>query len=133
MASIHWTSINSSSLFSIMTRAMRWLLWSIYLPGLLTQAEPASLDAAVQKIATRSNHSLDISQCHGEPIFRNQGYLANWGLIPLDKLLGYKLVSIKESNIGLTARLSLIGSPCNAFGDDISDLTVQVTYETDTR
>lgn len=48
-------------------------------------------------------------------------------------LTGYKLSSLKENETGLTARLSLIGPACNAFGRDISDLIVEITYETNTR
>ena len=47
-------------------------------------------------------------------------------------LTGYKLGSLQENETGLTARLSLMGTPCNAFGRDISDLIVQVTYESNT-
>ena len=48
-------------------------------------------------------------------------------------LTGYKLSSLKENETGLTARLSLIGPACDAFGRDISDLIVEITYETNTR
>ena len=44
---------------------------------------------------------------------------------------GYTLNSLQESDTGLTARLSLFGPACNAFGMDVSGLTVQVTYERD--
>ncbi|KAF5391184.1 hypothetical protein D9757_003121 [Collybiopsis confluens] len=46
---------------------------------------------------------------------------------------GYLLHSLEESNTGLTAQLSLAGAACNAFGIDFENLTIQVTYETDTR
>ncbi|OBZ71666.1 Alpha-glucosidase [Grifola frondosa] len=46
---------------------------------------------------------------------------------------GYTLSSVKETNTGLAAHLSLAGTACNAFGQDITDLTVQVTYESDSR
>ncbi|KAG2130855.1 glycosyl hydrolases family 31-domain-containing protein, partial [Suillus clintonianus] len=42
---------------------------------------------------------------------------------------GYTLGSLQESDIGLTARLTLTGPACNAFGLDISDLTIEVTYQ----
>ncbi|OAX43109.1 hypothetical protein K503DRAFT_779399, partial [Rhizopogon vinicolor AM-OR11-026] len=42
---------------------------------------------------------------------------------------GYTLGSLQESVIGLTAQLSLAGPECNAFGLDISDLTIEVTYQ----
>lgn len=41
--------------------------------------------------------------------------------------------SLVETQIGLTARLTLAGKPCNIFGDDVVNLTVEVTYETPTR
>lgn len=46
---------------------------------------------------------------------------------------GYVLGSLKQRSTGLTAQLSLAGPACNAFGRDISKLTVQVTYESETR
>ncbi|KAF9269738.1 hypothetical protein L218DRAFT_1072524 [Marasmius fiardii PR-910] len=46
---------------------------------------------------------------------------------------GYKLTSQSDSETGLTASLELDGPPCDAFGNDIPNLTIQVTYETTTR
>lgn len=46
---------------------------------------------------------------------------------------GYTLDSLKETESGLTAQLNLAGDACNAFGNDIANLTIQVTYETETR
>ncbi len=46
---------------------------------------------------------------------------------------GYTLDSLKETETGLTAQLNLAGDACNAFGNDIANLTIQVTYETETR
>ncbi|KAI0056891.1 hypothetical protein BV25DRAFT_1831780 [Artomyces pyxidatus] len=46
---------------------------------------------------------------------------------------GYKLGSLKQTVHGVTAQLHLAGSACNAFGEDIANLTLQVTYETETR
>ncbi|KAJ8584016.1 glycoside hydrolase family 31 protein [Rhizopogon salebrosus TDB-379] len=43
--------------------------------------------------------------------------------------LGYTLRSLHESDIGLTAQLTLAGPACNAFGLDILDLTIEVTYQ----
>ncbi|OCH87274.1 hypothetical protein OBBRIDRAFT_837500 [Obba rivulosa] len=56
------------------------------------------------------NHSLNISSCPG-----------------------YTLIELKETRSGITARLNLAGDACNAFGQDIADLTLQVTYDTQTR
>ncbi|THH14082.1 hypothetical protein EW146_g6217 [Bondarzewia mesenterica] len=46
---------------------------------------------------------------------------------------GYNLESLHETSHGLTAQLNLAGAPCNAFSEDIANLTIQVTYETQTR
>jgi alpha-glucosidase len=43
------------------------------------------------------------------------------------------LSDLQETASGLTARLDLAGTPCNAFGTDILNLTIVVTYETPTR
>jgi alpha-glucosidase len=43
--------------------------------------------------------------------------------------LGYTLGSLQESDIGLTAQLTPAGPSCNAFEQDISDLTIEVTYQ----
>ncbi|KAG6370670.1 glycoside hydrolase family 31 protein [Boletus reticuloceps] len=45
---------------------------------------------------------------------------------------GYTLGSLAENEYGLTAQLSLAGTPCNAFGTDIMDLTIEVTYQSQT-
>jgi hypothetical protein len=46
---------------------------------------------------------------------------------------GYSLGSLEETSSGLSAKLSLAGEGCNAFGHDIANLTIQVTYDTTTR
>ena len=46
---------------------------------------------------------------------------------------GYTLDSFREHRNGFTAQLNLAGAPCNAFGNDILNLTIQVTYETASR
>ena len=46
---------------------------------------------------------------------------------------GYTLSSLSETSTGLKANLVLAGSACNAFGHDITNLTLEVTYETKTR
>ncbi|KAJ7318767.1 glycosyl hydrolases family 31-domain-containing protein [Mycena albidolilacea] len=46
---------------------------------------------------------------------------------------GYSLHSLTESQNGLTAKLNLAGAACNLFGTDVANLTIQVTYETETR
>lgn len=66
--------------------------------------------SSLEERATNVTHSLDVSLCPG-----------------------YTLSDLKNSKYGLTAKLTLAGTPCNAFGSDIADLTIQVTYETSTR
>ncbi|TFK48006.1 hypothetical protein OE88DRAFT_1665015 [Heliocybe sulcata] len=57
-----------------------------------------------------SSHSLDVSSCPG-----------------------YTLNGLRETTAGITAQLSLAGSACNAFGQDIANLTIDVLYETTSR
>ncbi|OAA44183.1 alpha-glucosidase [Metarhizium rileyi] len=46
---------------------------------------------------------------------------------------GYKASNIKTSAAGLTADLTLAGEACNAYGDDVKHLVLDVSYETDNR
>ncbi|KAJ7435017.1 glycosyl hydrolases family 31-domain-containing protein [Mycena galericulata] len=46
---------------------------------------------------------------------------------------GYALSSLSTTPAGLTAKLNLAGPACTAFGRDIANLTIQVTYETQSR
>ncbi|KAL6305606.1 glycosyl hydrolases family 31-domain-containing protein [Sparassis latifolia] len=61
-------------------------------------------------VVNDSTHSLNVSSCPG-----------------------YTLSSLTETASGLTAQLNLAGPACNAFGQDISNLTLQVNYDTETR
>ncbi|KAJ6528271.1 glycosyl hydrolases family 31-domain-containing protein [Mycena vulgaris] len=63
-----------------------------------------------QTQATNASHSFDVASCPG-----------------------YTLHALSETKSGLTARLSLAGAACNAFGTDVANLTIQVTYETESR
>ncbi|KAI0354750.1 hypothetical protein OH77DRAFT_1548060 [Trametes cingulata] len=45
---------------------------------------------------------------------------------------GYSLTSLRETSTGIAARLRLAGAACNAFGHDVVDLTLEVTYDTET-
>jgi len=47
--------------------------------------------------------------------------------------VGYDLASVKTSGHGLVADLFLAGEECHAYGADHKSLTVEVTYETNTR
>ncbi|KID62609.1 alpha-glucosidase, partial [Metarhizium hybridum] len=51
----------------------------------------------------------------------------------LAKCPGYKASNVKTSGSGLTAHLTLAGRACDAYGDDLKQLVLQVTYETDDR
>ncbi|OAQ96250.1 hypothetical protein LLEC1_05040, partial [Akanthomyces lecanii] len=51
----------------------------------------------------------------------------------LDECPGYKASNVQTTDSGLTAELSLAGAACNVYGDDLKDLILQVTYETDNR
>lgn len=46
---------------------------------------------------------------------------------------GYTLHALHTSSTGFTASLSLAGAPCNAFGTDIANLTLAVSYESQSR
>ncbi|KAJ9141692.1 Family 31 glycosyl hydrolase [Pleurostoma richardsiae] len=52
---------------------------------------------------------------------------------PLKKCPGYKASNVKTTATGLTADLALAGAACNVYGTDLTDLTLEVTYETDNR
>lgn len=46
---------------------------------------------------------------------------------------GYQSFNIQTTATSLTADLTLAGPSCNAYGDDLLDLTLEVTYETASR
>jgi|SRR5688572_29436212 alpha-glucosidase len=43
---------------------------------------------------------------------------------------GYAASNVQVSDTGLTADLTLAGEPCDAYGEDLKDLILEVTYET---
>lgn len=43
---------------------------------------------------------------------------------------GYTASNVKTSDSGITADLKLAGEACNAYGDDLKNLILEVTYET---
>lgn len=51
---------------------------------------------------------------------------------PHQYTIGYTLGSLSESQYGLTAQLTLAGTPCDAFGTDIKDLAIEVSYQSQT-
>ncbi|KAF2650404.1 glycoside hydrolase family 31 protein [Lophiostoma macrostomum CBS 122681] len=46
---------------------------------------------------------------------------------------GYKAANVADSGSGFTADLTIAGSNCQAFGNDISDLVLEVQYQTKER
>ena len=52
---------------------------------------------------------------------------------PLASCPGYRASNVKTSATGLTAKLTLAGQPCNAYGADLKDLILEVTYESGMR
>lgn len=47
----------------------------------------------------------------------------------VDDCLGYSASHVRRSYNGLAADLTLIGSPCNVYGNDIKNLKLQVDYQ----
>lgn len=64
----------------------------------------------VALVSARSRIRRDISQCPG-----------------------YQASNVRQTGSTITAQLALAGPPCNAYGDDLSNLTLRVEYQTDTR
>ncbi|KAI0770901.1 glycosyl hydrolases family 31-domain-containing protein [Trametes elegans] len=70
------------------------------------------------------------------PKFEHGGSLAANDTSPslnVSSCSGYTVVSQKESGQGLLINLTLAGPACDAFGHDVHNLTVEVSYETSTR
>ncbi|KAK5717313.1 hypothetical protein LTR15_009206 [Elasticomyces elasticus] len=53
--------------------------------------------------------------------------------VDLSPCPGYKASNVQSSDTGLTASLSLAGTACDAYGTDLTDLTLTVEYETNAR
>ncbi|KAK3192886.1 hypothetical protein K4F52_001243 [Lecanicillium sp. MT-2017a] len=51
----------------------------------------------------------------------------------LEACPGYEASNVKTTDSGMTADLTLAGKACNVYGDDLKNLILQVTYETDDR
>ncbi|KAF2452397.1 putative alpha-glucosidase [Lineolata rhizophorae] len=51
----------------------------------------------------------------------------------VDGCPGYTASNVVQSGSSFSADLTLAGDACNAYGDDIEELTLSVTYETDKR
>jgi alpha-glucosidase len=46
---------------------------------------------------------------------------------------GYRASNVQTTDAGLTADLTIAGEPCDAYGTDLENLLLEVSYETDTR
>ncbi|KAL4912479.1 glycosyl hydrolases family 31-domain-containing protein [Aspergillus aurantiobrunneus] len=51
----------------------------------------------------------------------------------LETCPGYRATNVEECSHGLTADLTLAGTPCNTYGTDIENLKLEVDYETGAR
>ena len=50
--------------------------------------------------------------------------------VDLSACPGYKASNVVTTSTGMTASLSLAGTACNAYGTDLTDLTLTVEYQT---
>lgn len=50
--------------------------------------------------------------------------------VNLSSCPGYTASNVQQTSSGLTADLTLAGDACNAYGDDLQDLTLTVEYQT---
>ncbi|KAH8091383.1 glycosyl hydrolases family 31-domain-containing protein [Cristinia sonorae] len=73
--------------------------------------QPSNLQRDIQNLAVEASaQSLNVSSCPG-----------------------YTLHALQQTKTGISAHLNLAGPACNAFGKDIANLTLEVTYDSDTR
>ena len=79
------------------------------------------------KISLDAIYTRNVSLCPGSVCTSHP-----YRLVRTD-VVGYDLTSVKTSEHGLVANLVLAGEECHAYGADRKSLTVEVTYETDTR
>jgi alpha-glucosidase len=49
---------------------------------------------------------------------------------PLDDCPGYAVSNVQNDGSRVTADLTLAGTACNAYGDDLTDLKLEVEYQT---
>jgi len=49
---------------------------------------------------------------------------------PIENCPGYRASNVAQTDAGLTADLSLAGAPCNTYGTDLTDLKLEVQYQT---
>lgn len=111
-----WAGILLLHILPVFARPASSLQTQLLAGDLLEQSEGLSVN------------SLNVSSCPGTP---SSNTLCLRALHILNT--GYRLTSKIETKHGLTARLSLAGPACNAFGNDIGNLTIEVTYESKAR
>lgn len=59
------------------------------------------------------------------PLYPRQNSTASNSTCP-----GYRASNVLTTANGLTAKLTLAGTPCNLYGTDLEDLTLTVEYQT---
>jgi alpha-glucosidase len=52
------------------------------------------------------------------------------GQLSLTDCPGYRVINVEERPRGLTADLTLAGTPCNVYGVDIENLKLEADYDT---
>lgn len=78
------------------------------------------------------------------PSIRSLALLGSFGLasaasvlsprsVDLDSCPGYNAKNVKENKNGFVADLTLAGKACDAYGKDLKDLKLEVTYDSNTR
>lgn len=60
------------------------------------------------------------------------GSLAQRQSSSLDDCPGYKASNVQNDGSRVTADLTLAGTACNVYGDDLTDLKLEVEYQTGT-
>ena len=77
-----------------------------------------------------ATHSLNVSTCPGSSKALDLE-TKHTGAYYENK--GYTLSGLQSTETGLRAYLNLAGPECNAFGQDVANLTLEVNYDTNTR
>ena len=119
--------------FSLLIALCAGLL-SFYIPNLGSYHPLSSLSFTPKALRQKwfspdkELFSKNVSQCPGMAADTNIPVISkSWFYV------GYTMQSVQETSTGLTARLSLAGPACNAFGLDVADLTLVVDHDSDSR
>lgn len=81
---------------------------------LIRPSSPANIALRMKKVWTSIVIGAIASTVHGSTI---------------EDCLGYSASHVSHSANGLVADLTLIGSPCNIYGNDLKSLKLQVEYQ----